>query len=387
MENKISIGVVGCGIRIHSLLERLLPLNKLLSIDTVYDPSPKRMELYKKDFNTSLIMCHTEDELYSHKNLNWLIIGSWNCYHRRQLEKGLAANLDIFCEKPLATTIDDITDLVRMSEKAQSRIMIGFTLRYSQHYHKIRELVQNGAIGKLVSFEFNETLDFNHGGYIMRDWRRETSFSGGHLLEKCCHDIDLANWIVNSLPAKIASFGGRDFFKPENRFIMDAIGKNKEEKLAYCTWFANGNPMEHPFTGSGDIIDNQVAIIEYINGVRATFHTNLNAGIPERRMYLLGTKGAIRADVLNGVIEYRKIGFNTTTERLDIPHSSGGHGGADIFVAKSLAELMADKNKRSETPLIDGATSAIVALKADEAMRSGAVVSLLDIWQKIGVNP
>jgi len=53
-------------------------------------------------------------------------------------------------------------------------------------------------IGDVVSMEFNETLNFNHGGYIMGDWRRKTDLSGGHLLEKCSHDYDLVNWILNS---------------------------------------------------------------------------------------------------------------------------------------------------------------------------------------------
>ncbi len=50
--------------------------------------------------------------------------------------------------------------------------------------------------------EFNETLDFNHGGYIMGDWRRLQRYSGTHLLEKCCHDIDLVNWITGSLAGR-----------------------------------------------------------------------------------------------------------------------------------------------------------------------------------------
>jgi predicted dehydrogenase len=385
MEKKISIGVIGCGIRIHSLLSRLLPLNSRLTLEAVHDPLPERMTLFQKDFNTNLISYSNEQDLYKHKNLDWLIVGSWNCYHRRQVEAGLNTNLNIFCEKPLATTIDDILDLVKLSKSSSKKIMIGFTLRYSRHYHKIKELVDSGAIGQLVSFEFNETLDFNHGGYIMRDWRREVSLSGGNLLEKCCHDIDLANWIVNSLPVKIASFGGRNIFKPENKPLMDELGSNQDNKAAYCTWFANGTPLEHPFTGAGDVMDNQVVIMEYENGVRSTFHTNMNAGIPERRMYLLGTKGAIRADVLTGQIELKRIGFNTITERMDIPTASGGHGGADTFVAQSLAEMMIS-DKESQTPLLDGATSAIVALKADESIQTGKVVNLSDIWAKIFQN-
>jgi len=75
---------------------------------------------------------------------------------------------------------------------------IGLTLRYSPHYRKIKQLLESGAVGDIISMEFNETLDFNHGGYIMGNWRRLREYAGTHLLEKCCHDIDLVNWMVGS---------------------------------------------------------------------------------------------------------------------------------------------------------------------------------------------
>ena len=70
----------------------------------------------------------------------------------------------------------------------------------------------------MISMEFNETLGFNHGGFIMGDWRRLTENSGTHLLEKCCHDIDLVNWMLESIPVKVASFGGVNFFT--KKFII-----------------------------------------------------------------------------------------------------------------------------------------------------------------------
>lgn len=51
----------------------------------------------------------------------------------------------------------------------------------------------------------DELLSPSHGGYIMRNWRRFREQSGPHLLEKCCHDIDILNWIVGSLPSKVAA--------------------------------------------------------------------------------------------------------------------------------------------------------------------------------------
>ena len=48
----------------------------------------------------------------------------------------------------------------------------------------------------------------------MRDWRRLEKYSGGFMLEKCCHDIDLYNGIVGDRPSRVVSFGGRNNFIP-----------------------------------------------------------------------------------------------------------------------------------------------------------------------------
>ena len=55
-----------------------------------------------------------------------------------------------------------------------------------------------------------------HGGFFMRNWRRKEKFSGGFMLEKCCHDLDFYNMIVGCRPKKVASFRGRNSFIPKN---------------------------------------------------------------------------------------------------------------------------------------------------------------------------
>jgi len=234
-------------------------------------------------------------------------------------------------------------------------------------------------VGDIISMEFNETLDFNHGGYIMGDWRRLTRNAGSHLLEKCCHDIDLANWMVGCNVSRVASFGGLDFFLPRNKKHIQRLGKNAEGQDAYRTW--QGLVNLNPFTSKKDIVDNQVALIEYSNGVRATFHTNCNAGIPERRMYILGTEGALRADVISGTIEMKRIGFNTKIENIDAG-VSGGHGGGDEVLGRELADSML-KGIAPMTGLMDGLKSAIVCFAIDTAMETGHVVQLEPYWKRV----
>jgi predicted dehydrogenase len=262
---------------------------------------------------------------------------------------------------------------------------IGFTLRYSPHYRKIKEILVSGKIGSILSMEFNETLDFNHGGFIHADWRRKTEWAGSHLLEKCCHDIDLINWMTNSLAIKAASFGGRDFFTAANAHHVTRLGKSPEGKPAFMTWntdMVQGNII-NPFNDDKDILDNQVAILQFANGIRATFHTNCTAAIPERRMYICGTEGTLRADVITGQLEVKRIGFDPQMEdcRTD---ASGGHGGGDTILGASLANTMLN-GAPPLTSLEDGLRAAFTAFSIDEAQRTGTVVDLTSLWRQADI--
>ena len=70
------------------------------------------------------------------------------------------------------------------------------------------------SLGNIISIEASEHIMPWHGGFFMRNWRRKEKFSGGFMLEKCCHDIDFYNMIVGCRPKKVASFGGRRSFIP-----------------------------------------------------------------------------------------------------------------------------------------------------------------------------
>lgn len=117
-------------------------------------------------------------------------------------------------------------------------------LRFANFYKKLNSLINvEKKIGDIISLEFNETLHYEHGGYIMGDWRRLEEPSGGMLLEKCCHDFDLINWIVGSRAKKVASFGGLNFFVPKYEHRMKEI-----EYLRFLIFFYN--PIFSKFTDS-----------------------------------------------------------------------------------------------------------------------------------------
>lgn len=377
-----NIGVIGCGGRIQGVLDCIPGIGKDIRIAAIFDPQELSIKNIREKFNlTEVKVCGSYQELVALPELDWVFIGSWNCFHPEQAEAALRAGKDVFCEKPLATKLEDCARVIRAWKESGRQLSMGFTLRYSPHYRRIQKELASGCVGKIISFEFNETLGFNHGGYIHGDWRRLRKNAGTHLLEKCCHDIDLVNWFVGSPAARVASFGGCDFFTPENVGYQEKIGKSPEGKTAYQSW---PNPRGvNPFTGDKDIVDNQVAIIEYASHVRATFHTNCHAALPERRLYVCGTEGTLRADLSTGNIEIARIGWDTTETVIDT-HASGGHGGGDEVLGQSLrASILEGKPPFTSTE--DGVRATVTALAIDQACDTGQVVDLAAFWQQSGL--
>ena len=77
-------------------------------------------------------------------------------------------------------------------------------------------IINEGKIGKIISVEANELLAPSHGGYIFKNWRRFKELSGPHISEKCAHDIDIINWMVESQAMYVSAFGGTNIFTKEN---------------------------------------------------------------------------------------------------------------------------------------------------------------------------
>jgi predicted dehydrogenase len=371
MIEKVYVGVLGLGDRMKFIVKSLLGNYDFAEISSVYDPKITK-ENNPFDFLSSSEICEDPSEVINNEKIDWVFIGSPNHVHKSQIISALDKGKNVFSEKPVAISFKELKEIQdKFKEKGKS-FLVSYPLRYSPHYKKVREILESGKIGDIVSFEFNETLNFNHGSFIMANWRRLEKLSGGHILEKCCHDFDVTNLLVKSLPSKIASFGGLNFFKPENSYLLDSV------KL---DWTGYGvKETSNPFTSDKDIIDNQVVILEYRNGVRATFHVNCSATLPERRIYICGTKGAIRTDVLKGILQLRILGSSETITIID-DFFKGGHGEGDGLLIDELVQAMKDK-ENSYSTLDDGIKSAVTALGAEKSRKKGIIVDLEPIWKE-----
>jgi predicted dehydrogenase len=381
----VGVGLIGCGKRLRDILKRLLREQEGLELVAVTDPDCRCIEETRK-LIPGIKTYADHKQLLEDARVDWVMIGSWNYLHLEHVTDAFEAGKNVFCEKPLALSIDECLAMRDAWKKSGKTFSLGLTLRYSPHYRAIHNAVAQNRVGDLVSMEFNETIGPGHGGFIHADWRRKSELSGSHMLEKCCHDIDLANWIVNSLPVRVASFGGLSLFRPEYAHYFDAYGVDERGRTPFHTMRKQTwtEAKSTPFNDDKDIVDHQVAILEYANGVKAAFHTNCCAPIRERRMYILGMEGSIRGDVISGELELLRVGFDQEKDNLGTG-AYGGHGGGDDYLAKTLAASMV-KGEPPAAGLEDGIRSAVPVYAIDDALETGSVVDVRPYWQKAGIQ-
>lgn len=377
MEKRFGVAVLGAGNRARYVVKNLLrDSGGAVRVVSAFDPDRTLLdETLRKIWGSSDALAASSAEEAIHAPcVDWVMVFSPNSCHRDHILAAFAAGKDVFAEKPLATTIDACKEISEAQRRSGRVFATGFVLRYAPIYRRAKELLDSGMFGRLLLIEGNENIAPDHGGYIMCNWRRLTKFAGPHILEKCCHDLDLINWFCGSLPSRVASFGGRDFFKPENNRLMEKYGEK-----TFKSWW-DPHAQATPFTDDTDLMDNQVSIAEFRNRIRVTFTATMSNAIPERRLSFACAEGTMKLNLYSNIIRYRRLGDEGVTE---LNFSGDGHGGGDSYIMKELYETMS----RGVPPKCSGAEglrSAVFALALDQAARNGEIVDLEPVWKALG---
>lgn len=376
MGKKIRIAVAGAGNRARHVVNNLLKTaDGAVEIGAVYDPDRAvAEEAAVQVWNSPGAAICSSWEQALQCNIGWAMVFSPNYAHKEEILAAFAADKDVFSEKPLATRIEDCQTIYSEWKKSGRFFATGFVLRYSRIYRKAYELLRSGIFGKLVSVEANENITPQHGGYIMSNWQRLTEYAGPHILEKCCHDLDLLEWLTGSLPSKVCAFHGRSFFTPENRPLEEKYGKE-----AFVCWW-DPHRVETPFNAESDLHDNMISIARFRNGVHVSFNYSMLSTLPERRMVFHCTEGTMRLDLYQKKLSWKTVGADEITT-LDFSDCDG-HGGGDNFIMKELLETMT-AGVPPKCSGEEGLLSAVYALALNQSAVTGKIFDLEPVWSSL----
>lgn len=309
-----------------------------------------------------------------------VMIGSPNHLHLEHIRDSLAAGCKVFSEKPVVISVEESWQAAELLKQyGQDKFLVGLVLRSSPLFRTAMELIASGRLGTAVSMEANELLGPEHGAFIARDWRRLRKYSGSHILEKCCHDIDLLQALLGGRIRKVASFGGRAVFTPENTAIAKAHVSRGERYTAWKSGWA-AESTDDSFTADSDIVDHQVFSAEMETGAKLTFHCNNQSAFGQRRWVWCGQQGAWESDFATGTWRVQEV-FGKP--EVHVPAGSdGGHYGADDAMAADLVATWFT-GKPFPVPTRAAIEAGLAAMGIDQAQREGRVVDLTPWWAKL----
>jgi len=325
--------------------------------------------------------------LAAHHDLNGVVICTPNHLHADQAVACIERGLPVALEKPLATTQEDCERIVTAERANGGRLLLGFVLRSTPFYAKIYEWISSGAIGRVVSIQADELPGLGVTSIMNRSpWRRHSAQSGGSMLEKCCHDMDILNWVMGCRPVSLSSYGSTAIFAPDESLpercddCAVAASCLYYKKPRFSAHEDEGEELLHEFIREDnrciynvdkDVADVQNICLEYESGALANFLLNFNCVGPRasRNFHAIGTRGRIWGNLgekrvwLHDNLSGRTIPFDASGD-------GSGHGGGDLRHALLLHRMMSDPGYAPDQGAYAGYMSAVICFASDRSRLS-----------------
>jgi predicted dehydrogenase len=375
------IGVVGLGLRLGMLLRAAKVEGWQFDIVGYVDPDPVGAAVLAEAGADIGKPFDSVSKLLSEGALDLVMIGSPNHLHLAHLKEALGFKTPIFIEKPIVRTQEETMELARLLRgRDMSKIFVGLVARSAPVVRTALRKLEEGVIGEIVSIDATEHLPPVHGEYLARNWRRRVEWGGSFLLDKVCHDFDILGQMIKARATRVSSFGGRRIFVPgrANQIRRDGPPVLKR--------FAGWNAASDASGADMDVTDHQVAILEYANGVRLSFHSNTCSPVPERRWQVIGAEGVLTVDLVGHALEVVAQDRSRPVERIQWRGPPGdSHGGADQAM---VHDLVAALDGRAPFPVSveDSMVAGLTVMAIDEAADSGTVIDCTGVWSQFDQN-
>jgi predicted dehydrogenase len=379
----IRIGVVGLGQRIAHVLRAMQDVGFEFAVDGFADPTPVGIPILKERDIDPGRPYRDAEALLKDGPFDLVMIGSPNHLHLEHLLAAFEAGFPIFAEKPIVRTEEETFTLAkRISDGNIPPLYIGLVMRSMPIVRETIARVDSGQLGELVSLDATEHLPPEHGGYLARNWRRKQLWGGSFMLDKVCHDFDIFGRLARSRAARVASFGGRRVFVSTRADIPRAY---EDGTPAYALRDAGWSGANDSFQSDMDVADHQLALVEYENGIRLSFHSNSHVALQERRWYIAGTEGTLIADLVRNKMMVRRVLDRRKPERLEWnERTDDNHNGADQAMAKDLQAALEGRATFPVTPF-ESMEAGLTVIAIDKAMLEARMIDCAPMWMDYGL--
>ncbi|GHO78763.1 oxidoreductase [Ktedonobacter sp. SOSP1-85] len=332
----------------------------------------------------------------------------------------LQAGYHVLLEKPMSPDPAECVKMGAYAAEVGRVFSICHVLRFTSFFSTLKRLLDEGAIGSLVSIEHSENVAYWHyaHSYVRGNWRN-TALSSPMILAKSCHDMDILLWLADANCTRLSSFGALTHFKSENappgapmrctdgcpaahtcayyapKFYLTgkdgwpasvvSVDTSREPLMKALEEGPYGRCVYHC---DNDVVDHQVVSLQFDNDVTAAFTMCAFTDDVTRKIKLMGTKGEMWGTMARDTNQIEVNEFGTGTHKVYTLSNEGGpqgHGGGDFGIIRDFLRLVRSEGR--ETGLTAAATSVqshLLAFAAEEARLKHSVIEMDEYGRRWG---
>ena len=363
--SNVRYGMIGCGMMGQEHL-RNIALLPGARVTRIFEPD-EAMVAKSLALASGAQRASSLAEVVSAADVDCLVVASPNFCHADQLREIAALRpLPVLLEKPACTTLDDVHELAALGQRYPAPIWVAMEYRYMPPVALLGEAVHSERdTGRALMLSIRE----HRFPFLVKvnDWNRFNRYSGGTLVEKCCHFFDLMRHLTRSEPVRIYASAGVDHNHLNERY-------------------ADGTP---------DILDNAYVVVDFASGQRAMLELCMFAegARYQEEISVVGPKGKIECFVPGpgrfwpadlGPAPVPKVVISPRDPKgpreLDVPVdpvalAAGDHNGSTLYQHQRFNAVVRGQGE-VEVGLRDGLAAVLMGLAAQESARTGSAISL-----------
>lgn len=419
---KLKVILIGAGGRGSTYTDVMADMPEQFEVIAVAEPIDSRRNYIKEKHNIPEDKCFTDWKplLELGKIADVAIVSTMDRDHFAPAMEAINLKYDLLLEKPIAPEPEECKIITENAEKNGVRVVICTVLRYTDIFIQLKNIIDSGKIGKIMSINHEEGVGNVHQShsFVRGNWGNAKRGST-MLIQKSCHDTDILQWLIGKKCKKIQSFGTLSYFTKENapegspEYCIEgcpvadtcpynAIRLYIEDKEN--TWFREAstkekNPTDEMIKAAitntqygkcvykcdNDVVDHQTVNMLFEDDITVTFSMNaFNKG--GRHMHIMGTKGEIHAamDGKSPIEVYNlETGKKETIELVAADGIKGGHGGGDVGIVNALYEYLIGEYKGNSIPEIgESYYNHLIAFAAEKSRENGGVLIDIDEYIK-----
>ncbi|MBR4072123.1 MAG: Gfo/Idh/MocA family oxidoreductase [Clostridia bacterium] len=416
----ILIGGGDRGIRYTTIMSNLPEKFRVVA---VAEPIDDRRNHIRDMHNIPEEMCFTDWKplLEKGKIADMALICTMDRDHYAPAMKAIELGYDLMLEKPIAPTQEECKNIAYAAKEKGVRVVICTVLRYTPVFNVIKNIIDSGTLGKIMSVNHEECVGIIHQShsFVRGNWGNEGR-SSNMLLQKSCHDIDILQWLLGKKCKRVQSFGTLSYFTEENApegapeycyqgcphaetCEFNAVKLYYDDK--WNGWFRGACTKHYNHTDElvekaiketlygkcvfkcdNDVVDHQTVNMLFEDDITVTFTMNaFNRG--GRHIHIMGTKGELRA-ALDAQTPISVFHFKDNREELVDEKGSneitGGHGGGDDGIVNTVHEYFTTNYKGNNIPdIMESYYNHSIVFAAEKSRAENTVVDFEEYFSEI----